>query len=153
MKSAKKQEIRDNQPMKTVQPANREFRYEDPVSARAEEGLIRLLYLDPGLARKRELPGAEQFTSPLLGRFYAELLHRIGENAPISTGVLTGQFTGEEMSHFIGILNKEEDLSNGDRALGDYIDTIIGRQTDREADLADLAKKYRQTKGYGGHKT
>ena len=84
---------------------------------------------------------------------FLQALRRIRENAPISTGVLTGQFTGDEMSHFITILNKEEDLSNGDRALGDYIDTIIGRQTDREADLADLAKKYRQTKGYGGHKT
>ena len=153
MKSAKKQEARDNQPMKTLQPANREFRYEDPVSARAEEGLIRLLYLDPGLARKRELPTPDKFTSPLLGRFYTELLRRIGENAPISTGVLTGQFTGDEMSHFITILNKEEDLSNGERALSDYIDTIISRQTDREADLAELAKKYRQTKGYGGQKT
>ena len=95
----------------------------------------------------------ERFTSPLLGRFYGELLRRIADNAPISMAVLTGLFDPEEMSHFSGLLNKEEDLSNSNKALNDYIETIVSRQTDREADLADLAKKYRQTKGYGGQKT
>jgi len=66
---------------------------------------------------------------------------------------MAGQFDPDEMSHFITILNKEEDLKNGDKAMSDYIETITGRRTDREADLAELAKKFRQTKGYGGQKT
>ena len=50
-----------------------------PRSARAEEGLIRLLYLDPGLAAGRELPKPEQFSSPLLGKVFG----KIRENAAL----------------------------------------------------------------------
>ena len=151
LRDAKKRQARDQtRPSVNAQPAQRGIRYDDPRSARAEEGLIRLLYLDPGLARSRELPDAAQFSSPLLGRFYTELLRRIQSGERISLGVLAGQFTSEEMSHFTAVLGAPEDLSNGEQALRDYISIITGRGSDEEEDLRALAEKYRKTKSYGG---
>ena len=148
---AKKKEAREQtRPSQTVQPAKKEFRYDDPRSARAEEGLIRLLYLDPGLARGRVLPEPEAFSSPLLGRFYRELLHRTESGAAISMAVLSGRFTPDEMSHFTAVLNGTEDLSNGERAMEDYIQIIAGRSRDPNEDLRLLAEEYRKTKSYGG---
>ena len=151
LSDARRREARDQaRPEQNAQPRQRGIRYDNPRSARAEEGLIRLLYLDPGLARGRELPGPEKFSSPLLGRFYAELLHRVQAGERISPGVLAGQFSPEEMSHFTAVLEGTEDLSNGQRAMDDYIQIIAGREQEQEDDLRALAEKYRQTKGYGG---
>ena len=146
----KKEEREQTRPSVASQPTQRGIRYDDPRSARAEEGVIRLLYLDPGLARNRELPAPESFSSPLLGRFYGELLHRIQAGERISLGVLAGRFTPEEMSHFTSVVDGTEDLSNADRALNDYIRIIAGRSEEQEDDLRALAEKYRKTKSYGG---
>ena len=134
----------------TAQPAQRGIRYDDPRSARAEEGLIRLLYLDPGLARGKDLPDPQRFSSPLLGRFYAELLGRVRAGERISMAVLAGQFTPEEMSHFTAVVDGTEDLSNGARAMDDYIQIIVGSGQEQDEDLRALAEKYRKTKSYGG---
>ena len=146
---AKRKEARDQtRPSVNAQPIQKGIRYDDPRSARAEEGLIRLLYLDPGVIRGREVPEPSQFSSPLLGRFYGELLRRAQAGERISLGVLAGQFTPEEMSHFTTVLAGTEDLSNADKALADYIQVITARQQEQENDLRSLAEKYRKTKGF-----
>ena len=151
IKSAKKKEARDQtRPTANAQPALRGIRYDDPRSARAEEGLIRLLYLDPGIARGRELPDPSGFSSELLGRFYSELLERIRTGERISPGVLAARFTSEEMSHFTSLLEAPEDLSNAERAMDDYIAVIKARGEEENEDLASMAEKMRKTKSYGG---
>jgi len=149
LSEARRKEARDQtRPAAAAQPAQKGIRYDDPRSARAEEGLIRLVYLDPGLIRGREMPDVSQFSSPLLGRFYGELLHRAQAGERISLGVLAGRFTPEEMSHFTTVLAGTEDLSNADKALADYIQVITGRREEQEDDLRALAEKYRKTKGF-----
>ena len=145
--AARRREARDmSRPARVVQPPQKELRYDNPRSARAEEGLVRLLYLDPGLARGKTLPPPEKFTAPVLGRFYGELLERIRTGSPISMAVLAGRFTPDELSHLTAILGGEEDLSRGEQALNDYIKIIAGQE--EETDLLRLAeKKYRQSKG------
>ncbi|MBO6052681.1 MAG: DNA primase [Clostridia bacterium] len=151
MRSAKKKEARDRtRTTSNAQPSQRGIRYDDPRSARAEEGLIRLLYLDAGVARDRELPDPSEFSSEMLGRFYSELLKRIRSGERISLGVLAGQFTAEEMSHFTSLLEAPEDLSNAERAMEDYIAVITSRGSGEDEDLAELAVKMRKTKSYGG---
>ena len=49
-KEKKRQERMDLNPVSQVQPKARSLRYKNVRSARAEEGLVRLLLLDPGLA-------------------------------------------------------------------------------------------------------
>ena len=149
--AARKRQARETtRPGLTAQPVQRGIRYDDPRSARAEEGLIRLLYLDPGLARGKDLPDPQRFSSPLLGRFYAELLGRVRAGERISMAVLAGQFTPEEMSHFTAVVDGTEDLSNGARAMDDYIRIIVGSGQEQDEDLRALAEQYRKTKSYGG---
>ncbi len=146
----RKKEVRDQtRPAQTAQPVFRSIRYDDPRSARAEEGLIRLLYLDPSLARGRELPEPECFSSPVLGKFYAELLGRIQSGESLSMGVLAGRFTPDEVSHLTSVLNGTADLQNAPKALDDYIHIISHREDDSE-DLRQMAEEYRKTKAYGG---
>ena len=147
---AKKREMRDARPVQTAQPAQRAIRYDDPRSARAEEGLIRILYLDPGAAKGKDLPPPESFSSPLLARLYRELLRRVQTGETISMAVLAGQFTGDEMSHFTAVLGAPEDLAHADKAISDYIAVITGRTEDEGDDLRALAEKYRKTKSFGG---
>ncbi|MBE6970377.1 MAG: DNA primase, partial [Ruminococcaceae bacterium] len=75
------------------QPKQRSIRYDDTRSAMAEEGVIRLLFLDSTLARFCCDLRPEDFSSPLLGRIYAWQLetHAAGFS-PSPTG-LEGRLT------------------------------------------------------------
>ena len=150
IKAAGKRESREfTQPEKNAQPRQKEFRYENPRSARAEEGIVRLLFADPAIVRGRDMPEAESFSSPVLAKFYRELLHRARTGESISVAVLSARFTPEEMNHFTAVLSNEEDLSNADRALGDYIHVITERE-EEEDDLLAFRDKQKKTKAYGG---
>ena len=70
-KAAREEERQQERPERQAQPSEKELRYEDPVSARAEEGLIRLLSLDPALGAREKLPEAEAFSSPALSHIYS----------------------------------------------------------------------------------
>lgn len=138
-------------PEKDFQPQNKELRYEDPKSAAAEEGVIRLLYLDPGIFDGASPPRAEDFSSEVLGRIYAAILKKTQSGGQISVTTLGDTLSPEEMGLLAGILQKPEVLSNGARALRDYIN-IINQQKELRGDKSDLramAEKLKETKGYG----
>ncbi len=155
-----KQGVRKNQreeqkrtmPEKLLQPAVRELRYGDPESAAAEEGLIRLLYLEPELIRNPALPPAADFSSPNLGKIYEILCTRIRNGESVSTDLLAGELTGDEMGLLVTLLQKPEDLSRSRRAAADYIAKIQERKKRRTGspDLLGLVEQLRKTKGYEG---
>ena len=146
------EERQQSRPERQLQPEEKALRYEDPSSAAAEEGLIRLLYLDPALARNAELPAPEEFSSPALGHIYSVLRDKIDRGETPSTATLGGALDGQEMSLLVRLLQKPELLSKGDRALADYIKRIRERkeQGKQVSDLRALADKLRETKGYEG---
>lgn len=141
-----------SRPERQLQPAEKGLRYEDPCSAAAEEGLIRLLYLDPALSRETELPEPEEFSSQALGRIYSAIRARIDRGEEVSAAVLGGELSLNEMSLLVGILQKPEFLSRGGRALRDYIKRIRERKelAAGETDLRELASRLRERKGYEG---
>ena len=153
IRSAQKSREREQtRPERQIQPAEKELHYDDPASAAAEEGLIRLLYMDPAVANKAALPPAEDFSSPALGKIYGEVRKRIDRGGAINTATLGPALSGEEMNLLIRILDKPEVLARGEQALRDYIKKIneqkdIRRQGD---DLLALQKKMKETKGYRG---
>ena len=146
------EERQQSRPERQLQPEEKALRYEDPSSAAAEEGVIRLLYLDPALARNAELPAPEEFSSPVLGHIYSVLRDKIDRGETPSTATLGGALDGQEMSLLVRLLQKPELLSKGDRALADYIKRIRERkeQGKQVSDLRALADKLRETKGYEG---
>ena len=66
----KKQARRELTPAAQLQPRERELRYENLRSARAEEGILRLLLLDDSLFPQEPPLLESQFSSPLLGRVW-----------------------------------------------------------------------------------
>ena len=145
-------EREQSRPERQLQPAEKGLRYEDPYSAAAEEGLIRLLYLDPALSRETALPEPEEFSSQTLGRIYSAIRARIDRGEEVSAAVLGGELSLNEMSLLVGILQKPELLSRGGRALRDYIKRIRERKelAAGETDLRELASRLRERKGYEG---
>ena len=137
----------------SVQPRDRALRYENERSAIAEEGVVRLMYLDPSLFDGPEADIApEEFSSPLLGRVFAILREKAAEHTRLSPVALSGIFTPAEEAHITAIMEKPEILANGKKALADYIAAIRSEQQARTAqnDLRAFAESQRNKKGYGG---
>ena len=151
-KAARSEEQELNRPERMAQPADKQLRYRNPVSAAAEEGVIRLLYLEPSLVRESGLPKAAMFSSEALGRIYTILRQKIEEGSTVSVSSLSGSLSQEEMNLLVNILQKPEVLSNGRRALQDYIDRIREQHEleagGRETDLNALRDRLRERKGY-----
>ncbi|MBQ8389748.1 MAG: DNA primase [Oscillibacter sp.] len=123
---------RDLNPSSSLQPKERTLRYENIRSARAEEGLLRLLLLDEGLFGAETPLREEEFSSPLLGKAFGLLWQAHLEGRTISLNALTGELTGEEMSHITYVSQQPESLKNGTRALADYI-SIIRKEAQKRA--------------------
>ena len=144
----KKEVRRDLTPTMTLQPKSRELRYDNIRSARAEEGILRLVMLDPALfAEARVDPG--RFSSPLLGKAFTLLKSRHDQGLSVQLGALAGELTGDEMSHLAAVLDQPESLANGRRAMTDYIKTIeteaVARENPKSGDaLLELRAKQRE---------
>lgn len=131
------------------------MRYENIRSARAEEGVLRLVLLDPELLKRAERLGPEQFSAPLLARVFTLLRERWSAGLSVSRPALAGELEPGEMSHLTGVLNQPESLQNAEEAMGDYIEIIETEAAKRAGDggadpLLVMREKYREKKGYGG---
>ena len=131
----KKRERQELNPALTVQPAQRGSRYTNLRSAMAEEGVIRLLHLDPTLFGDAPPLRPEEFSSPLLGKIYGAMWPRRYDRTGLSA--LTGELTGEEMSHLTTLLQKPESTANAPQALADYIRVIREEQAKRDGSGID----------------
>lgn len=139
-------------PERQFQPKEKEFRYENPESAAAEEGIIRLLYLDQGICRGKILPEPEEFSSPVLARIYSVLKSKFEKGEIISMATVSAVLLPQEASLLASVLQKPEMLRNGEKALSDYIGRIK-RQNElahSAEDLRKLANRLKETKGYEG---
>lgn len=153
-RAKKLQAKKDLTPAAQLQPKARELRYENIRSARAEEGVIRLLLLDPDLLDQTASLGPDQFSSPLLAKLYVLLKQRHSQGLSLQLGALSGVLTPEEISHISGILEQPESRSNSSQALRDYIEIIETEAAKRGgSDLDPLLAardKFREKKSYGG---
>ena len=151
----KKQERQELSPALTVQPVQRGSRYTNLRSAMAEEGVIRLLHLDPTLFGDTPPLQPEEFSSPLLGKIYGTMWRQRHNRSGLSA--LTAELTGEEMSHLTTLLQKPESTANASQALADYIRVIREEQAKRDGSGVDpllLAKEtFKDKKRYGGKRT
>ncbi len=147
----KKLEQQETRPIQTIQPKAQELRYEVPLSAKAEEGVIRLLFTDPTLVNYPELT-EELFTSPFLKKVYMEIKRRFDEQAKIDVQFMAQDFTPAETSWLVQVTSQPETRQNTDAALQDYIAKIKTERLKKSGPdaIRALAESYRQKKGYGG---
>ena len=122
-KNRKAQERKELIPTQTRQPKSRELRYENLRSALAEEGILRLMVLEPTLFDQTDLK-PEEFSSPVLGKVYGLLRERYAQDLSVQLPPLAGQLTAEEMSHLVEVLSKPQSAGNAAEAMRDYIKTI-----------------------------
>ena len=153
-KQRKAQERRELNPSVTAQPASRAIRYDNLRSAMAEEGVLRLLLRDESIFPSLSPLSESDFSSPLLGRIYAQLWQRRQNGMSGSIAFLSGELTADEMSHLTTLLQKPESTAGAQQALTDYI-RIIREERDKRLGtardpLAAAMDKFKDKKGYGG---
>ena len=146
----KKQEHIDLEPVRSLQPKSREIRYDNMKSAMAEEAVLAQILREPALLDQTGNLKPEEFSSPLLGKVYAQLRDRHSRGLEVSVGVLS-DLTPEEMSHVAGISQRQQGPVN-EQALKDCM-TIIQRehqaaQVKTPADLMALREKLKERKGF-----
>ncbi|MCQ2452239.1 MAG: DNA primase [Oscillospiraceae bacterium] len=149
----KKAERELMRPAQAIQPSGHELRYSDVVSAAAEEGIIRLLLLDPSLSPMTDVLGAEDFSSPFLYKAFRIVKKRIQENASLTPASLCNELEPQEAQHMSAVLQKPERASEAQRAMGDYMEKLKTQRLRRQGRLnpGALADLYRNKKGYGEH--
>ena len=146
-KDRREQEKHDLRPAVAAQPKDRSMRYENTRSARAEEGVLRLLTLDHSLFAAEPPLREDEFSSPLLGRLFTALWAQRQSGGAIRLSALDGQFNADELGHLAGILQKPEssDHTAREKALGDYLAIIRAecakRQTTPEDPLLAAIRK------------
>lgn len=146
---------RDLNPAAQLQPKERTLRYDNIRSARAEEGLLRLLILDESLFPAQPPLREEQFSSPLLGRAFTLLWQAREDGRAVTPAVLSEALTPEEMSHISAVCQQPESPQHAWQALADYI-RIVQEESDKRAGrqaadpLLAATEKYKDKKGTGG---
>ena len=146
---------RDLNPAAQLQPKERTLRYDNIRSARAEEGLLRLLILDESLFPAQPPLREEQFSSPLLGRAFTLLWQARENGRAVTPAVLSEALTPEEMSHISAVCQQPESPQHARQALADYI-RIVQEESDKRAGrqaadpLLAATEKYKDKKGTGG---
>ena len=155
-KQERRKEDRKNlTPTLQLQPRERGLRYDNVRSARAEEGVLRLMVMDPLLFREAGDLKEEDFSSPLLGRVYGLLKERHENGRSTQLAALTAELSTEEMNHMVHVIDQPEDRANSRQALSDYIETmqkeaLTGKKVEQDDDLKKLQQKLLEKKAYGG---
>jgi len=144
-----KQERIDLAPAQALQPKARSIRYDNMKSAMAEEGIIAQVLREPALLDQAAGLSGQQFSVPLLGRVYDQLLARHNQGLEVNLGVLT-DLTDEEMSHIAGITQRQQGTVN-ETAFRDCVATIRGisqsKKVSSNDDLMAFRNKLKESKG------
>lgn len=150
----RKQERQALAPAQRLQPKERALRYKDVRSARAEEGILRVVLLDGEYFRQLEELEGEDFSSPLLGRAFELLRQQWRQGRAPSLAALDGQIDPREADHLSAIAQQPQSANTAQTALEDYRQILLARrqagQIRTGEDLARLRDALKQKKSYGG---
>ena len=148
----KKQEKIDLAPVRNHQPKARSIRYDNTKSAMAEESVIAMVLRDPALLDQVSSLSQSQFSSPLLGNVFGQLMQRHVQGLEVSLSGIT-DLTSEEMSHVAGILQQQTGPVS-EQALQDCVRTIQSEHqssnVESDDDLKAIQEKFKQSKGIRG---
>ena len=131
----RKQDRRDLTPLNQIQPRDRQLRYDNPRSARAEEGILRLLMMDSALIGELTGLEPEDFSSSHLGHIYDVLRSRLTAGRSAQLGALEGELTPEETSLLAEILRQPANLAGAAQALADYRAVMAREKWKGQADV------------------
>lgn len=140
-------------PAGELQPKDRVLRYQNLRSARAEEGVLRLMERDSSLFAQAEGDlEPEEFSSEFLGKVYRLYRDRWKQGKEINTALLAQELTQEEMSQLMTVLQQPVTIANGPQALKDYINIIHTERLKQTVASDELLLAFRDKKANGGAK-
>ena len=149
----KAQEKRDLEVAAARQPKTRDVRYDNVRSAMAEEGVLRMLLLEPHLFARAERLTAEQFSVEMFGKVFSAWRERWQEDLTVSPAGLAEILSPAEMAHLTAVLQKQ-DAPLSDDAFDDCVRIIREEhsraQVSDASDLRAMQESLRKKKGYGG---
>lgn len=145
----RKQEKIDLTPASQLQrkAANR-IPYDNVKSGRAEESIIASVLLEPALLDDCSALTPEDFSVPLFGKVYRELLAQYKEGFHPTVSSLT-ELNPDEMSHIVSIYQGQGKVS--EQGLRDCVTTVLGEhraaRISSEEDLMAFREKLKERKG------
>ncbi|MGE4549124.1 MAG: DNA primase [Intestinibacillus sp.] len=158
-KAAARREIRA--PVAAAQPKDRSLQYTDIKSARAEEGILRLVFESPETMDYLwdRLP-SEHFSAAVLAKIYGYARELHGQGILITVSACEGWLEQNEMELLSAILATPVAVGKREKALDDYINIIETQRTLRQTDADDIgedpllamSRKQREKKSYGGNR-
>ncbi len=145
-------------PAQAAQPKARAMQFRDVRSARAEQGLLALLFTDASLLPEmREKVRPEAFSSPELGRMYQYAIALFDSGRSITVSALEQALPPEEVELLVSALQNQVPADQRHRAMEDYIDIIAQHAAardipgqDSEDPLLRKAQLQRKTKRFDG---
>ena len=145
----KKKERENMEPARTLQPKERSIRYDNMKSAMAEEGILGQILREPAmLEQAKDLKGGD-FSVPLLGKVYDELMGRYRQGLEVSISVLA-DYTPSEVSHIAAICQRHQGPVN-EAAFQDSIRIVLSQRqkaaVSTDDDLLALRNKLKERKG------
>ncbi len=139
-------------PAQAIQPKESSIHYDNVRSARAEEGLLSLLFSDAALlSDMREKVQPEDFSSPVLGKIYEHAIALFDSGRSITVSALESVLQPEEIQLLVTALRVQIPADRRNRAMEDYIDIIAEQKAARDIPGQDsedplLRKAYIQRK-------
>jgi len=145
-------------PTQAVQPRDRTMHFDNVRSARAEEGILSLLFSDTSLMEQmRQVLTPDDFSSPELGKIYGLCSALYNSGRTIAVPALEGKLEPREMDLLASALRIEIPIDRRQQALEDYTEIIQEQklmretQTDTQEDpLLKKAQMQRKNKGFAG---
>ena len=145
----KKQEQIDLAPERARQPKIRTVRYDNVRSAMAEESVLAMALRNPALLDLCGNLTVSEFSVPLLGKVYQQMMTRHMTGLEVSFGALE-DVSAEEMSHLAAIAQRQEGPVS-EKAFTDCVSTIRNeaqrKNVSSDDDLLALQNKLRERKG------
>lgn len=145
-------------PAQAIQPKDRTMHFENVRSARAEEGILSLLFSDTSLMEQmRQVLTPDDFSSPELGKIYGLCSALYTSGRTIAVPALEGRLEPQEMDLLVSALRVDIPIDRRQQAMEDYMEIIQEQklmretQTDTEEDpLLKKAQMQRKNKSFSG---
>ena len=145
----KKQEQIDLAPERARQPKIRTVHYDNVRSAMAEESVLAMALRNPALLDLCGNLTVSEFSVPLLGKVYQQMMTRHMTGLEVSFGALE-DVSAEEMSHLAAIAQRQEGPVN-EKAFTDCVAAIRNeaqrKNVSSDDDLLALQNKLKEKKG------
>lgn len=157
----KKQQHREvRSAIEKAQPSDRNLKYENIVSARAEEGILSLIFADNSLVDYlNDKISPDDFTSPILKDIFLYSLELSNQGRNITVPAFEGHFDSSVLSLIAKIASRPTPAHEKEKAIDDYIykikDCVLKQNEPFNETQSDplLAKaKMKKEKNFGGNR-